>query len=628
MFDRSRRSGFERLERRDLLATLAINAGGPAIGDFQADQFFSGGATFGPNNGSISPISVSGVADPAPPDVYRTERTGNGASGGAFSYTIPDLIPGESYTLRLHFAEIFFEAANARVFDVRANGAEPPLLDDYDVFVASGDQGSAAEQAIVEEFVVTARPDGTLLLEFTASTNNAKLSALELIGDFAEPPEPTGPRVLFVRGADRSGGFLEAGNDAARTEQLADINNLATNGGNHGWGELRQTLENANFQVEQITESVEPGSTSGPTDGVHIDFEQMDLSVYDAIVFGSNNAVYDTAAVDAIEGYVRGGGATLFISDANFGGDWADASDSDQQFLDRFGLVMHQDQGTYSLFRAQGDFAVPDHPILTGVDQFDGEGVTPIELGTPTAGVTQTLLVGAKGNTRLNEPPFGNNSQGPSRSSDAAIDGVLVAASADAGKVVGHFDRNTFFNLNGAGTSINRFDNRQYALNLFGFLVGAFDPLPGDYDGSGGVDAADHAAFVAAFADTGGNAADGNGDQLVSAADYAVFRDRIGASLPDVDLTLPQAAVAENGAVAALIAFTPSPVEPATGSRVAQLPETGNTSERDRASLLLFELAVVEAAYESLDPDLLQSADAEPPEAETILSAAVTMTLS
>ncbi|MEM1305149.1 MAG: malectin domain-containing carbohydrate-binding protein, partial [Planctomycetota bacterium] len=377
--------GFERLEDRRVLATtLAINAGGPAIGDFQADddlQYFDGGTTFGPNNNRIGPISTTGVTDPAPAAVYETERSSNNAQGNAFSYTVPGLIPGGEYTLRLHFAEIFEEFAGYRVFDVTANGSQL-LLDDYDVFVESGDPGSSADQVIIEEFNVTARPDGTLLLDFAASENNPKLAALELTGDFAdpvEPPQPTGPRVLFVRGADRSGGFLEAGNDTARTEQLADINNLATNNGNHGWGELRETLEAANFQVEQITESVEPGSTSGPTDGVHIDFELMDLSVYDAIVFGSNNAVYDTAAVDAVEAYVRGGGSTLFISDANFGGDWADASDSDQQFLDRFGLIMHQDQGTYSLFRSQGDYAVPDHPILTGVDRFDGEGVTPIE---------------------------------------------------------------------------------------------------------------------------------------------------------------------------------------------------------------------------------------------------------
>ncbi|MEN0050532.1 MAG: T9SS type A sorting domain-containing protein, partial [Bacteroidota bacterium] len=36
----------------------------------------------------------------------------------------------------------------------------------------------------------------------------------------------------------------------------------------------------------------------------------------------------------------------------------------------------------------------------------------------------------------------------------------------------GHFDRNTFFNLNGAGTNINRLSNMQYAKNLINWLTG------------------------------------------------------------------------------------------------------------------------------------------------------------
>ncbi|CAN0356956.1 unnamed protein product, partial [Ectocarpus sp. 4 AP-2014] len=211
------------------------------------------------------------------------------------------------------------------------------------------------------------------------------------------PPEADKPTLLFVRGADRSGGFFEfnpGDNESELTEQLADINNFATNGGNHGWGELRQTLETAGFAVEQITETAENASGQGQSQGIHIDFESMDLTEYDAIIFGSNNAVYDNAAVDAVEAYVRGGGSTLFISDANFGSDWADASNSDQAFLDRFGLVMHQDQGTYSLKRSgPADFVVPDHPIFTNVDQIDGEGVTPIRVENPGSfGVEATIL--------------------------------------------------------------------------------------------------------------------------------------------------------------------------------------------------------------------------------------------
>lgn len=270
-------------------------------------------------------------------------------------------------------------------------------------------------------------------------------------------------KVLFVRGAERSGGFLEAGNDNERTEHLADIFNMQTFGGNHGWGELRLALEDAGFEVEQITETAE--NASGPSDGIAVALDELPLSDYDVIVFGSNNAVYDQAAIDAAESWIRDGGGALFISDANFGSDWADAPNSDQQFLDRFGLVMNQDQGTYVLERGQSDFDQPVHPVLDGVEAFDGEGVSPIVAQSQAA-----VVVGAKDQTRVNEPPFSGQNQGESRPV-GPLDGALVVIEVDLGRIAGHFDRNTFFNLNGAGTDINRFDNRTYAINLFEWLA-------------------------------------------------------------------------------------------------------------------------------------------------------------
>ena len=278
--------------------------------------------------------------------------------------------------------------------------------------------------------------------------------------------------VTFIRGADRSGGFLEANNDFDRTEHLADIGNFSTAGGNHGWGELSVVLTDAGFTVNQIAEPIELGGpTIGQTTGAPIAFETLDLSSTDVLVFGSNNAVYNTSSIDAIENYIRGGGGAIFISDANFGSSWADAADSDQQFLDRFGLIMHQDRGTYSLTRSDNEFLVPDSPIFAGVDQFDGEGVSPIEIGTLAAGVDATILARSEGQTRLNQAPFGNNQQGPSRAS-SADDAALLFATADEGRIIGHFDRNTFFNLGGAGTNINRFDNEQFAINLFRAAAG------------------------------------------------------------------------------------------------------------------------------------------------------------
>ena len=263
------------------------------------------------------------------------------------------------------------------------------------------------------------------------------------------------PRVLFVRGGPGTGGFLEGGAD----EQLADITDYSTSGGNHGWGELADWLRENNFELEQRME--------GPADdNTPVPFADIDLTMVDVIVLGSNNADYETRHVDAISSWVNSGGGLLVISDANFGRNWGDAPDSDQQFLDRFGLIMNQDQGTYTLNRSASDFLVPDHPILEGVRSFDGEGVSPImisEEGVPN--VRTTILARARGNTRVNN----RYTQGSSRQTSEA-DGSLVIAEAGTGRVVGHFDRNTFFNKNGAGTDLHRFDNRTYALNLFRWL--------------------------------------------------------------------------------------------------------------------------------------------------------------
>jgi len=74
-------------------ARIAINAGGPAVDAFIADTDFAGGRI-----GSSIPINlldISSVTDPAPKEVYLTQRVGTGL--GSFGYFIPGLIPGATY---------------------------------------------------------------------------------------------------------------------------------------------------------------------------------------------------------------------------------------------------------------------------------------------------------------------------------------------------------------------------------------------------------------------------------------------------------------------------------------------------------------------------------------------------
>src|SRR5688500_4591504 len=83
-----------------------------------------------------------------------------------------------------------------------------------------------------------------------------------------------GESILFIRGATRSGGFLEATDAEARNRQLADINDTSTAAGNTGWGSLAAELRAAGFVVSQMIEAkekVEDGS--GFVQGRPIRFE-------------------------------------------------------------------------------------------------------------------------------------------------------------------------------------------------------------------------------------------------------------------------------------------------------------------------------------------------------------------
>ena len=142
-----------------------IDGGGGAAGTFIADTDASGGSTYA----TSAAISTSGVTSPAPQAVYQTQRYGN------FTYAVPSLTPGGSYTLRLHFAEVYWTAAGMRVFNVAVNSTT--VLSNFDIFAAAG----GANKAVVKTFPVTADSSGKVTIVFTTVKDNASLNGLELL---------------------------------------------------------------------------------------------------------------------------------------------------------------------------------------------------------------------------------------------------------------------------------------------------------------------------------------------------------------------------------------------------------------------------------------------------------------
>jgi hypothetical protein len=129
---------------------------------------FVGGSTFSTTH------SIIGTSDPT---LYQTERY-----APTLTYSIP--VVNGTYTVTLYFAEIYFNTAGQRVFDVSIEGQT--VLQNFDIWAVAGQFA-----ALQRTFVVTVT-DGVLNIVGTASVNNTKFSAIQVVpGSPAPTPTPT-----------------------------------------------------------------------------------------------------------------------------------------------------------------------------------------------------------------------------------------------------------------------------------------------------------------------------------------------------------------------------------------------------------------------------------------------------
>ena len=145
-------------------AGVDISAGGPAAAPFVADEDFSGGSTASTTHA----ITTTGLTNPAPQSVYQHNRYGN------FTYTIPGLTAGASYTVRLHFAEEYWTTAGSRIFNVLINGTQ--VLTNFDIFATAGGEYIG----VIEPFTITASSTGTVTIQFVTVKDNAQVNGIEV----------------------------------------------------------------------------------------------------------------------------------------------------------------------------------------------------------------------------------------------------------------------------------------------------------------------------------------------------------------------------------------------------------------------------------------------------------------
>ncbi|WP_353065579.1 malectin domain-containing carbohydrate-binding protein [Tunturibacter psychrotolerans] len=177
----------ETLAASGVTEVIAINAGSAtAVPDsannatFIADSDFTGGNDDVTNHAITIPTAIASIAAPAA--VYAD------AHQGGVTYTIPNLSAGNTYTVVLHFAELFFTAPNSRLFNVSINGAQ--VLTNFDIFAAAG---NASFTAAVETIPNITPVNGQIVIAFTNGTNDQPMvNGIELqTGGPAIPSAPT-----------------------------------------------------------------------------------------------------------------------------------------------------------------------------------------------------------------------------------------------------------------------------------------------------------------------------------------------------------------------------------------------------------------------------------------------------
>ncbi len=164
---------------------LAIDSGGPAIAgtNWIADADASGGSI---SKGTNTNIDLTGVTNPAPLKVYQTGRV------ATFTYKLPNLTPGGSYTLRLHFAEYIYSAAGLRKFNVSINGVPVPNMQNFDIFAHAGAKYKAfvADSPLIPN-PITADQTGTITIGFKSVVSSSIVQGIELLGAGTPTPPPT-----------------------------------------------------------------------------------------------------------------------------------------------------------------------------------------------------------------------------------------------------------------------------------------------------------------------------------------------------------------------------------------------------------------------------------------------------
>jgi len=145
---------------------IRVNAGGPSYTDpstnnvWSADTGFNGGSTYSTQNAITNTTTQT---------LYQTEHYG----AGTLQYQF--VVPNGNYTVNLKFAEIYFNLAGLRIFNILINGQA--VQNNFDIVAAAGASFTAKDLS----FPVTVS-GGNITIQLVSVIQNPKISAIEILG--------------------------------------------------------------------------------------------------------------------------------------------------------------------------------------------------------------------------------------------------------------------------------------------------------------------------------------------------------------------------------------------------------------------------------------------------------------
>lgn len=208
----------------NLPLVVAVNAGGSALSmdgdDYIADKYYRGG--------SLSDTSDN-IADAGNSALFQTERY------GAYSYEVPVIGSGR-FSVKLHFAEIYQDTADARSFSVAIEGNT--VVSNLDLFAQYGHD--VAHTVVLNNLQVN---DESVSIELIAGTENPTISGFAIYSNDFEL-DTTEPEIPVFTGEKFIGNITTGGQ--IRSDFLQYWNQITPE--NEGkWGSVERNRDQYNW---------------------------------------------------------------------------------------------------------------------------------------------------------------------------------------------------------------------------------------------------------------------------------------------------------------------------------------------------------------------------------------------